>query len=255
MKVLIVGHGYVGSAVASIFSEDEKVIIDPKFNDNKITDFKGVRFNAVFVAVDTPRDDNFKLLDSVLAELNENMPDGTPVCVKSTATPAFYEHAVNKYTNLRVLHSPEYLNKTDPIGMFTGQKFFIIGGDKEAAEAVALIFTRKLHCVEKFYITDIKTAALVKYAENFFLSLRVTFFNEMFLTHKQQGCLSSFDEFTQMLGMDERIGHSHSKVPGADGKMGWSSHCLDKDAAALEQFSSSPLVSFIRTINDAHREL
>ena len=35
-KVMIVGHGYVGSAVASLFSDEEKVIIDPKFNDNKI---------------------------------------------------------------------------------------------------------------------------------------------------------------------------------------------------------------------------
>ena len=34
MKVMIVGHGYVGYAVASIFDEEEKVIIDPKFNDN-----------------------------------------------------------------------------------------------------------------------------------------------------------------------------------------------------------------------------
>ena len=34
MKVMIVGHGYVGSAVASIFNDEEKVIIDPKFNDS-----------------------------------------------------------------------------------------------------------------------------------------------------------------------------------------------------------------------------
>ena len=33
MRVMIVGHGYVGSAVASIFKDEEKVIIDPKFND------------------------------------------------------------------------------------------------------------------------------------------------------------------------------------------------------------------------------
>ena len=37
MRVMIVGHGYVGSAVASIFKDDEKVIIDPKLNNNKIS--------------------------------------------------------------------------------------------------------------------------------------------------------------------------------------------------------------------------
>ena len=35
-KVMIVGHGFVGSAIASLFSDEEKVIIDPKFTDNKI---------------------------------------------------------------------------------------------------------------------------------------------------------------------------------------------------------------------------
>ena len=36
-KVMIVGHGFVGSAIASLFSEKEKIIIDPKFTNNKIT--------------------------------------------------------------------------------------------------------------------------------------------------------------------------------------------------------------------------
>ena len=34
-KVMIVGHGFVGSAIASLFSDEEKVIVDPKFTDNK----------------------------------------------------------------------------------------------------------------------------------------------------------------------------------------------------------------------------
>ena len=58
-KVLIVGHGYVGSAVASLFSQEEKVIIDPKFNNDKISDFKDYAFDAVFVSVDTPKAKGF----------------------------------------------------------------------------------------------------------------------------------------------------------------------------------------------------
>ena len=51
---MIVGYGFVGSAVGSLFSDKEKVIIDPKFNDNKINDYVGQKFDAVFVSVDTP---------------------------------------------------------------------------------------------------------------------------------------------------------------------------------------------------------
>ena len=65
-KVMIVGHGYVGCAVASIFNDDDKTIIDPRYNDNKITDFKDQEFDAVFVCVDTPEGDKFALLNSIL---------------------------------------------------------------------------------------------------------------------------------------------------------------------------------------------
>ena len=40
MKVLIVGYGFVGSAVGSIFEDYGKVIIDPKINDDKISNHK-----------------------------------------------------------------------------------------------------------------------------------------------------------------------------------------------------------------------
>ncbi len=69
-KVMIVGHGFVGSAIASLFSDEEKVIIDPKFNDNKISDNSNIPFDAVFVSVDTPKAEGFKLLDSILCELD-----------------------------------------------------------------------------------------------------------------------------------------------------------------------------------------
>jgi len=253
MKVLIIGYGFVGSAVGSIFEEHERIIIDPKINDDKISNHKLEFFDAVFVSVDTPKAEGFKLLESVLEELNDTMISGTPVCCKSTATPEFYFNATQRYSNLRILHSPEYLNKTNPIKMFQEQKFFIIGGEKDAAEKVADIFKSRLKYVSNIRITDIKTAALVKYAENAFLALRVTFFNEMYLTHQQLGCESAYSDFAEMLGLDERIGHSHSQVPGSDGKFGWESHCLTKDNYELEKFSGSPLIKFIRDLNEVHR--
>ena len=51
MRVMIVGHGYVGSAVASIFADDEKVVIDPKLSDDIVANHSGEKFDAVFVCV------------------------------------------------------------------------------------------------------------------------------------------------------------------------------------------------------------
>ncbi len=254
-KVMIVGHGFVGSAIASLFSDEEKVIVDPKYTDNKISDNPGIPFDAVFVSVDTPKAEGFKLLDSVLQELDYNMVEGTPVCCKSTATPEFYYEVSQKYKNIKIVHSPEYLNKSNPVKMFQGQKFFIIGGDQHAAMTVGHIFKSRLNHVKNIRYTDIRTAAMVKYSENAFLAMRVTFFNEIYKMHKAQGCESTYEEFAEMVGLDERIGQSHSKVPGSDGKFGWDSHCFNKDLYELEIFGGSPLIKFIRELNSEHRSI
>jgi hypothetical protein len=255
-NVLIVGHGYVGSAVASILNDDEKTIVDPRYNDNKISDFKDQKFDAVFVCVDTPEGDKFKLLNSVLVDLDENMLPDTPVCCKSTASPQFYSEAAEACNNIKVVFCPEYLNKFDPVQMFQRQKFCILGGDIEASHKIyTILFDRLHHCpADNYRFMDIRSAALHKYAVNFMLSYRVTFFNELYLQHKFQGCDTIWEHFVDAVCMDPRVGTAHNKVPGEDQKFGWSSHCLDKDAAAFEEFSGSPLVKFIRELNDLHRE-
>ena len=53
-KVMIVGHGFVGSAVASLFSEKEKVIVDPKFSDSKISDNPGIPFDLSLIHISEP---------------------------------------------------------------------------------------------------------------------------------------------------------------------------------------------------------
>ena len=163
-KVLIVGHGYVGSAVASIFFDDEKSIVDPRYNDNKISDFKDQKFDAVFVCVDTPEGDKFKLLNSVLVDLDENMLPDTPVCCKSTASPQFYSEAAEACNNIKVVFCPEYLNKFDPVQMFQRQKFCILGGDIEAAHKIyTILFDRLHHCpADNYRFMDIRSAALHK---------------------------------------------------------------------------------------------
>jgi UDP-glucose 6-dehydrogenase len=256
MKVMIVGHGYVGSAVASIFSDEEKVIIDPKLSDDVISNYEGEKFDVVFVCVDTPKGNNYGLLDMILAQVNVHIGNNTPICCKSTSTPDYYHSAEKKYQNIRVLHSPEYLDSLHNIEKFQNQNFCIIGGEKEAARIVADIFVSRLSKLnnDRVGITDIRTAALIKYAENFFLATKVTVYNELYKIHRDLGCNSTFDEFRLMTGMDERIGTSHTQVPGWDGEFGWGGHCFIKDNYELEQFSQSPLVKFINQLNGVHRD-
>ena len=123
-KVLIIGHGHVGSAISSIFKKSEKIIIDPKLNKNKISDFIDKQFSVIFVCVDTPKNEKFKTLNSVLAELNRTF-FGAVVCCKSTASPEFYFNAERSFKNIRVVFSPEFLSHKTNIVDFKNQNFLI----------------------------------------------------------------------------------------------------------------------------------
>ena len=252
-RVLIIGHGYVGSAVSSIFNAKEKTIVDPKINKNKISDFKSIKFDAIFVCVDTPKNQKFKTLHKVLHELNNTFTD-TIVCCKSTAAPEFYCNAEKQFKNITLIFSPEYLSHRTNITDFKNQDFLILGGNKKACMAVAAMLKERLNHLKDISYTDIKTAALVKYTENAFLACKVTFFNEMYLIHQKMKCSSSFNEYTHLVGQDKRIGTTHMQVPGPDGKFGWGGHCYDKDNYEFAKFSGSKLIKYMRSINIKHRK-
>jgi len=255
MKILIVGHGYVGSAVASIFKRKEITIIDPKLNKNKISNFKNTKFNVVFVCVDTPLNEGFKTLNSVLFELNKNLTRGTIVCCKSTALPSFYLQAVKRYKNLKIIFSPEYLSHHSNIKDFQSQTFCILGGNKEACKVVSKIFKYRLNKLSKIVYTDICTAAFVKYAENSFLAYKITFFNELKLLHGSLKIPSSFNKMKRLLLLDKRIGDSHTEVPGRDGKLGWGGHCLPKDVSEFFNLTKSSLLKNLLLLNKIHRNV
>lgn len=253
LSIMIVGYGYVGTAISEVFKEDDLAIVDPKYNHNKIADYKNKKFDIIFVCTDTPLKEEFKILDSVLGELNATFKN-TCVCCKSTATPAFYRKAEKKYKNIKIVFSPEYLSHWNNINDFKNQKFIIVGGDPVASMNVCMLLRRRLTNVNSIHVTDIATAALVKYAENAFLSLKITFANELYKAHKNLKCESSFEELTTLLGLDERIGHSHLQVPGRDGKFGWGGHCFIKDNFEFIKFTKSKLMDYVRKLNIIHRK-
>lgn len=254
LNILIVGHGYVGKAVSTAFRADNITIIDPLYSSIKIKNIKNIPFDIVFVCVDTPKKEKFKTLNSVLKELNVFLNKNTIVCCKSTANPLFYSKAETLYKNIKVLFSPEYLSHWNNINDFLNQEFIIMGGQSKYAKRAASILKSRLKKVSEIHVTDIKTAALIKYAENAFLALKVTFANELYDIHKKLNCYSSFKDFTNMLGLDKRIGKSHFQVPGRDGRFGWGGHCYEKDNHEFAKHSNSELLKAMIKLNKKHRK-
>ena len=78
----------------------------------------------------------------------------------------------------------------------------------------------------------------MKYTINSWLATKVVFFNELKELHELGSSMVSWEQFTDMLSRDERIGNSHMTVPGPDGEKGFGGHCFPKDTEALLNYAN-----------------
>ena len=76
-------------------------------------------------------------------------------------------------------------------------------------------------------------AEMVKYVRNTFLATKISFFNEIYNFCGASNV--SYETIIRQVSSDRRIGGSHTRVPGPDGKRGFGGTCLPKDANSLQQ--------------------
>ena len=241
MKLGIVGHGFVGSAVNQGFTKNvKKYIVDPKYySANTIESLIQFKPNATFVAVPTPQletgECNTDILQEVLQKLNKHK--GHLVIVKSTV-PAYKLQALQEEcVDIKIVYNPEFLTEKNHIDDFKNPHMQIFGGTLSDTDAVEKLY--KEHSVCKpcpTYKTDIVTASMVKYCINSFLATKVTFMNEMYDVLKASRG-KDWQTFIKIIQTDPRIGKSHMKVPGNDGQRGYAGSCFPKDTNALAWFA------------------
>jgi UDPglucose 6-dehydrogenase len=100
--------------------------------------------------------------------------------------------------------------------------------------------------------TDLASAELIKYSANAFLSLKISFINEIAELAEKVG--ADITQVAKGIGSDARIG-SRFLLAG----IGWGGSCFGKDTAALvstgrEYGLSMPIVKAAREVNDRQRE-
>ena len=241
MKLGIVGHGFVGTAVDHGFTKDvQKFIVDPKHNStNTIEDLIKFKPDAVFVAVPTPMletgECNTEILEGVMQQLNSNK--GSLVIVKSTV-PAYKLQSIQEQcVDIRIVYNPEFLTEKNYIDDFVNPAMHVFGGVNADTDAVEKLYREHSDCAEcPVYKTDLITASMVKYCINSFLATKVTFMNEMYDVLKAAKG-TDWNTFTKIIGNDSRIGDTHMKVPGNDGQRGYAGSCFPKDTSALVWFA------------------
>ena len=245
MKLGIVGHGFVGTAVNHGFTRDvQKFIVDPKHNStNTIEDLIAFKPDATFVAVPTPQlesgECNTAILEDVMQQLNKCK--GLLVIVKSTVPAYKLEQIKEQCVDLRIVYNPEFLTEKNYIEDFRNPPMHVFGGVNADTDAVEKLYKEHSECAEcPVYKTDLVTASMVKYCINSFLATKVTFMNEMYDVLKAARG-TDWKTFMKIISTDKRIGNTHLKVPGNDGQRGYAGSCFPKDTSALAWYAKEIL--------------
>ena len=239
MKMGIVGQGYVGTAVKTIFEKYyETNTFDLNGNCNCKTLHELVNnSDVIFVCVPTPMKKDSScdtsIVESVVKDINETVncdQDGKIVAIKSTIPPGTTDRLNKECDNITVIFNPEFLTEANFIDDFKNQNRIIIGGQRPATTKLRQVYSL-VFPEAKIVKTGSKTAEMVKYFTNTFLATKVSFANEMKMIC--DGLNIDYDKVVEYSLYDKRIGNSHLAVPGPDGKMGFGGSCFPKDINAL----------------------
>jgi UDPglucose 6-dehydrogenase len=100
--------------------------------------------------------------------------------------------------------------------------------------------------------TDLASAELIKYAANAFLSLKISYINEIGNLAEKVG--ADINKVARGIGLDRRIGHRFLQAG-----VGWGGSCFGKDTAAListaaEYGLEMPIVKAARDVNRKQRD-
>ena len=243
LRLGIVGHGFVGSAVSNGFDIDtEQYIVDTKQNNTTLSQLvKDFDPSITFVCVPTPQQDTHEDVDvSIARDTLENLSDlkyKGIVVIKSTITPHHLTQ-FKKDFKLKIVYNPEFLTEANSFEDFINPNMQVLGGKWRDCDTVEKAYVR--HSSVKTvptYKVDLITASLIKYTINSWLATKVIWFNQLKDLYDESGARASWEQFTTMLNEDPRMGDSHMQVPGPDGLKGFGGHCFPKDTKALLYYS------------------
>jgi UDPglucose 6-dehydrogenase len=189
----------------------------------------------VMIAVGTPQgadgSADMRYLDAACEAFAPHLRDGMVVVVKSTVPVGTNDRILELLSRgssakIEVASNPEMLREGVAVNEFLHPSRIILG--TRSAEATA--------CLQELYapidcpklVMSPRSAELVKYANNAFLAIKISFINEMAHLADQAG--ANIEDIAAGIGSDPRIGRAFlSAGPG------WGGSCFPKDVRALLQ--------------------
>ncbi len=208
---------------------------------------------AVFIAVGTPssrRGDGYADLTYIYAAARDLAPylgkytvvvDKSTVPVGTARQVARVIREANPAAQFDVVSNPEFLREGAAINDFMRPDRVVIGIETERASEVMKEIYNPLYLIATpFVLTGLETAELIKYASNAFLSMKISFINEMANVCEVLG--ADVIDLAKAVGLDGRIGRKFLH-PGP----GYGGSCFPKDTLALLRIAQENGVP-IRTV-------
>ena len=203
--------------------------------------------DVIFIAVGTPpKEDGSADIKHVIDAAEEiaqfmngykviidksTVPVGTGRLVKEVIKGKLSE--AGKDYDFDVVSNPEFLREGNAIYDFTHPDRIVIGTESEKAAEIMKNVYRVLYLNETpFIFTNVETAELVKYANNAFLAMKISFINEIANLCEKVG--ANIKQLALALGKDGRIGQKFLH-PGP----GYGGSCFPKDTMALAQIGKN----------------
>ncbi|MAF24257.1 hypothetical protein CL634_01525 [bacterium] len=245
-RIGIVGNGFVGSAVAFGFSSqcgcDTEVRIHDKIKEKSLNSLYNTVNDSDFIFISVPTPSNkdgsihLGIIEKALQEISEvNNRDDNIILIRSTVVPGTTRNLQEAYPDLNIVFNPEFLTERSAKFDFINQSRFIIGGERENTEKVGRLFKWRFGETTPIIYCNYETAEIIKYMNNCFFALKISFLNEMRLLANK--CNVDWNVALEGFVRDGRVGHSHMQVPGPDGKFGFGGSCFPKDIRAIIQFA------------------
>ena len=228
----------------------------------------GLHGEVQFIAVGTPPDDDGSAdMQHVLAAARNigrhmdgyrvivdksTVPVGTADKVKAAVQAELQQRGAN--FAFHVVSNPEFLKEGAAIEDFMRPDRIVVGVDHDRPAAVMRqIYAPFERNRAKLFVTDPRSAEMIKYAANAMLATRISFMNQLALRAESVG--ADIEAVRHGIGGDPRIGH-HFLYAGC----GYGGSCFPKDVKALihtgdEQGHRLGILEAVEAANEAQKRL
>lgn len=251
-KIGVVGMGFVGGAIINAYNEknalDKLETYDVDMSKTPTCDSLDKLVNSVdmiYVCVPTPSNldgsCNISIVETIVNNINKLASGPKIIILKSTVPPRTTQRLQNQYPDHFIAFFPEFLTEANSNDDYLNQDLMLCGfSDKFEPELIEAILNEQVSVVKSLrtcLVSNSEHAEYFKYVANCFLATKVSIANEFATIAKSLGL--DWDYMTQILSHDGRMGVTHWKVPGPDGKYGFGGTCFPKDLKALISLAKS----------------